>query len=113
MDLSLKEPVIKEQIEWLGVEPSLFRIYRKDYAQDAIRPEHVAARCIPRLQNQFIAIGVDDTIESVSIGYADNKPVLSPDREGSLKCVSPIKARFLIYLESRYQAVKSPVPSYA
>ena len=34
-------------------------------------------------------------------------------REGSQKCVSPIKARFLIYLESRYQAVKSPVPSYA
>lgn len=80
MDLSLKEPVIKKQIEWLGGEPSLFRIYRKDYTSDSIRPEYVAARCLPCLQNKFITIEVDDKIESVSISYADNEPILSSNK---------------------------------
>ena len=35
------------------------------------------------------------------------------NREDSLNCVSPIKARFLIFLRSKYQAVKSLAPNYA
>ena len=85
MDLSLKEAAIKKQIEWLGAEPSLFRIYRKNYTSDAIRPEYVAARCIPRLQNQFTAIEVDDKIEAISISYADNQPLLSSNKPAGVQ----------------------------
>lgn len=80
LDSSLKEAVIQQQISWLGAEPSLFRIYRTDYIKDKAGPERTAAQRIPNLKNQFIAVGVEDKIESVHIGYADDYPVLSPYR---------------------------------
>ena len=80
MDLSLKETDIQKQIEWLGAEPSLFRVYRTDYRKNPTGPEYVAARRIPNLKNKFIAVGADERIESVHIGYADNYPVLSSHR---------------------------------
>ena len=43
----------------------------------------------------------------------DSRYSISTYREGSLNCVSPIKARFLTFLQSKYQAEKSLVPSYA
>ena len=86
MDLSLNESIIENQIRWLGAEPSLFRIYRTDYAKDLNGPNYTATRCLPYLKKKFIEIGVDDRIEAVSIVYAYNQPVLSPDRPTRIQC---------------------------